>query len=62
MNSVHRRHDPKIFEAFTHYIFTFHDSTFECVANSYDFTVENVGLDDEHARTLQLFRSRPADP
>jgi len=39
-------------------IFTFHDSTFECVAHSFDCTVENVGLDEEHARTLESFRSQ----
>lgn len=57
-NSVHRRHDPKMFDALTHYIFTFHDSTFECVAQAYDFTVENVGLDEEYSRTLESFRDQ----
>jgi hypothetical protein len=61
MNSVHRSHDPKVFEALTHYIFTFHDSTFECVAASFDATVEYIGLDEEYARTLQLFRARKAE-
>ena len=58
MNSVHRGHDPTTLGALTHYIFTFHDSTFECVADSFESTVENVGWDEEHARTLQLFRER----
>lgn len=35
MNSVHDRHDPKRFERYRHFIFTFHDSMFECVAESY---------------------------
>ncbi len=61
MNSVHRSHDSRVFEAFTHYIFTFHDSTFECVAASIDATVENVGLDEEYARTLKLFQERKAE-
>jgi hypothetical protein len=35
MNSVHPCHDPKRFEKLNHYIFTFHDSTFECVAEDF---------------------------
>ncbi|HVG19402.1 MAG TPA: hypothetical protein VNI02_10135 [Blastocatellia bacterium] len=37
-NSVHPRHDPKRFESLHHYVFTFHDSTFECVAEGYKIT------------------------
>jgi hypothetical protein len=40
MNSVHRYHDPEEFKKLNHYVFTFHDSTFECVATSYRITVE----------------------
>jgi len=57
MKSTERYHDPKRFEALAHYIFTFHDSTFECVAESFESTVEQVGLHEEDARTLLLFRS-----
>ena len=32
MNSVHRRHDSSLFSDLRHFIFAFHDSTFECVA------------------------------
>lgn len=35
MNSVHQYHQPERFEAYKHYIFTFHDSTFECVAEGF---------------------------
>jgi hypothetical protein len=39
MNSVHEHHDKKRFlENRKHFIFSFHDSTFECIAE--DFTVE----------------------
>lgn len=37
MNSVHIRHDPAKFARYKHFVFAFHDSTFECVAD--DFTV-----------------------
>jgi len=46
-------------EVLTHYIFCFHDSTFECVAGSYNWAVIHVGLDEEHIRTLEFFRRVP---
>lgn len=33
MNRVHVHHDARTFEAFRHFVFTFHDKTFECVAH-----------------------------
>lgn len=36
MNSVHKQHSHSAFAELTHYIFTFHDSTFECVARHYE--------------------------
>jgi hypothetical protein len=38
MNSVHTRHNPERFKTLHHYVFTFHDSTFECVAEGYKVT------------------------
>jgi len=35
MNRVHVRHDPAPFVGYRHFIITFHDSTFECVANGF---------------------------
>ncbi|MDQ0249986.1 hypothetical protein J2W22_002050 [Sphingomonas kyeonggiensis] len=40
MNSVHRYHDPSAYAAAKHFIFPFHDTTFECVAQS--FTASTV--------------------
>lgn len=40
MNSVHWRHDPATFQQLKHYIFTFHDSTFECIAGG--FTIRDA--------------------
>ena len=37
-NRVHASHDPSRFEALRHYVFTFHDSTFECLARGFDAT------------------------
>jgi hypothetical protein len=36
MNRVHSRHKPDRYEMLRHYVFTFHDSTFECIASGVD--------------------------
>jgi hypothetical protein len=35
MNRVHPRHSLALFEGLRHFIFPFHDSTFECLAEGY---------------------------
>ena len=35
MNAVHANHEPEHFARFRHFVFTFHDTTFECVATGY---------------------------
>jgi hypothetical protein len=40
MNRVHERHDPERFRQLRHFVFAFHDSTFECIAA--DFVVAGV--------------------
>jgi hypothetical protein len=37
MNSVHPRHRPESFAELTHFIFTFKESTFECLAKELSF-------------------------
>jgi len=44
-NRVHDKHDPSRFAQLVHFIFTFHDSTFECVGESLVSTVEDGGND-----------------
>jgi len=39
MNSVHPYHDPKHFAAFKHFVFAFHDTTFECIAEGFQLSV-----------------------
>ncbi|MGI0134497.1 MAG: hypothetical protein ACREBW_06025 [Candidatus Micrarchaeaceae archaeon] len=41
MNSVHPHHKKERFQTLKHYIFTFHDSTFECVARSYELEIKD---------------------
>lgn len=37
MNRVHRCHKPEHYSLFRHFIFAFHDSTFECVAEGFEW-------------------------
>jgi hypothetical protein len=44
MNSVHEDHRPERYASLRHFVFAFHDSTFECVASSYAIAVEQGPL------------------
>jgi hypothetical protein len=45
MNSVHPYHRRDDFmESKRHFVFAFHDSTFECVAQSFDVTVHRGSI------------------
>jgi hypothetical protein len=55
-NSVHERHAPERFARLHHYVFAFHDSTFECIARG--FTAVQVegpltGVAQEMAHALE---------
>ena len=39
MNSVHALHNPERFSRLVHFVFSFHDSTFECVADDVEIAV-----------------------
>jgi hypothetical protein len=39
MNAVHPRHQPELFAKYKHFVFAFHDSVFECVAESFELSV-----------------------
>jgi hypothetical protein len=45
-NSVHRCDRPEMWESLNHYIFWFHDSTFECLAKSYEVEVTSESMPD----------------
>jgi hypothetical protein len=40
MNSVHPHHSPEPFEWLRHYVLSFRDTTFECVAHGFDYETE----------------------
>jgi len=37
-NRVHAHHSPSLFAGLVHYVFTFHDETFECITGSHEVT------------------------
>lgn len=39
MNSVHPYYRPEHFEGYRHFVFSFHDTTFECVAEGFSLAV-----------------------
>ena len=45
MNSVHERHNSARFEKYKHFVFAFHDSTFECVAESFGISIHEGSLE-----------------
>lgn len=44
MNAVHQHHNPHRYAQLNHYIFAFHDSTFECAAERFDITLYSGSL------------------
>lgn len=53
MNSVHEHHRPENFQRCRHYIFTFHDSTFECIADDFTFSIERGTVQTVLERVMQ---------
>jgi hypothetical protein len=58
MNSVHPRHRPDAFARYKHFIFGFHDSTFECVASGYEVHHRKGSLWSMVPEMQQLIASR----
>lgn len=54
MNSVHPYHSPESFKRYKHFIFASHDSTFECVAKSFEVSEHN----GDRAALLPVMQSR----
>lgn len=44
INSVHRGYDPSMWKNLTHFVFWFHDSTFECIAESYKVELHRTSM------------------
>jgi len=46
INKVHPNFDQESWRSFNHYVFWFHDETFECVAKSYEVEVIHTKMDE----------------
>jgi hypothetical protein len=55
MNATHPRHAAAVFDRLQHYIFTFHDSTFECVAEELEAVTLRIHVDERTQRMSQVF-------
>ncbi|MFN8391811.1 MAG: hypothetical protein U0136_16095 [Bdellovibrionota bacterium] len=44
-NSAHPRHDPNVFLAKEHFVWAFHDSTFECICKGYEISLVHGSID-----------------
>ncbi len=44
MNQVHPSHTARLFSDLRHFVFTFHDSVFECIAAGFKVTIESGSL------------------
>ena len=60
MNSVHPGHRPDSFNAYHHFIATFHDSTFECVAQGFDVRLHQGSLSSAVDVMAEVLRSGAA--
>ncbi len=59
MNSVHPRHDRERFlAALRHYVFAFHDSTFECIAKGFAFELVRGSMRTVVGRMAELLAER----
>lgn len=52
MNRVHEHHRPEAFAGMRHFIFTFHDSTFESLARGYTVTTARGSIEEATRRVL----------
>lgn len=60
MNSVHPHHDRcRFHESKRHFIFVFHDSTFECIAHGFDVSILKGSILDSLETFMEMFRADP---
>lgn len=59
MNSVHPYHKAERFQARKHYVLSFHDSTFECVADGYTIELHESSIREILPRMMELLDRSP---
>jgi hypothetical protein len=62
MNSVHPNHRPMHFRTYRHFVFAFHDSTFECVAKDLDVTLLRGSMNGALERMSAMLNAGPPAP
>mgnify|MGYP003636804497 CR=1 FL=1 len=55
INKVHSSHNSKMFEKDRHYIWTFQDSTFECISENYSHRVVHGSMSEVIKSTVNSF-------
>ncbi|MBS0384634.1 MAG: hypothetical protein JSS00_04715 [Proteobacteria bacterium] len=55
INSVHSGYSPALWRDLHHYVFWFHDSTFECIAKSFEVELSNVSFGALLDRAIRKF-------
>jgi hypothetical protein len=58
MNSVHPNHSPRHFVSYRHFIFAFHDSTFECVAKDFTATIAWGSLNPALEKMVEMMQGK----
>ena len=53
MNAVHPYHSPELFSSYRHFVLSFHDTTFECVAKDYSVDVSKGSVVDLVAKEAE---------
>ena len=57
IGEIHPNYNPKKWEMYKHYILTFHDNMFECIAKDFELREENRSLYKQATLMLQeMFR------
>jgi len=54
VNRVHRCYDPQLWKSLSHYVFWFHDETFECVARAFEVEVYRESMAAMMHRVVHL--------
>jgi hypothetical protein len=55
MNAVHPNHRPELFASYRHFVFTFHDSTFEVVADGFEVQLMSGSMRSAVSKMVEMF-------
>jgi hypothetical protein len=55
MNAVHPSHKPELFVGYRHFVFAFHDSTFEVVADGFEVQLMSGSMRSAVSKMVEMF-------